>query len=74
VCGSRSSCGRPLCGPFDGRRDASEALPAGDDLIALRGGKRCLHLKRVDEADSDALRDIIARSNRAASTSRSNDT
>lgn len=33
-----------------------------------RSGKGCLYLKRVDEADAAALREIIARSHRLAAT------
>lgn len=41
-----------------------------EDLLARLGrhqtGKGCLYLKRVDQADAAALRDIVARSYRAA--------
>jgi len=41
-----------------------------EDLLARLGpyrtGKGCLYLKRVDQADTPALRDIIARSYRMA--------
>lgn len=43
------------------------------DLLERLGkhgaGKGCLYLKRVDQADSDVLRDIVARSYRAATES-----
>jgi hypothetical protein len=46
------------------------ALEEYDDLLARLGphqtGKGCLYLKRADQADTNALRDIIARSYRAA--------
>ncbi len=43
-----------------------------DDLLAQLGphqtGKGCIYLKRVDQVDPGALREIVARSYRAAST------
>src|SRR5262249_29613891 len=48
------------------------ALEEYDDLLARLGphetAKGCLYLKRVDLADTGALRDIIARSYQAASS------
>jgi hypothetical protein len=48
------------------------ALEEYDDLLARLGphqtGQGCLYLKRVDQANADALRDIIARSYRAATS------
>ena len=46
------------------------ALDAYKELLARLGqyqaGKGCLYLRRVDQADTEALRDIVARSYRAA--------
>ena len=45
-------------------------LDTYEDLLARLGhcqtGKGCLYLKRVDQADAQALRDIVARSYRMA--------
>lgn len=46
------------------------ALDEYEELLArlgpYRAGKGCLYLKRVDQADTEALRDIVARSYRTA--------